>query len=44
MVSVSYLHKLLDSLFDAANLSTGIYIYSLKSGGFLENKKMLLIK
>jgi hypothetical protein len=30
--------------FNAANLTAGVYIYSLKSGVFSESKKMLLIK
>jgi hypothetical protein len=30
--------------FDASNLSTGTYIYQIKSGSFVQSKKMLLIK
>ncbi|MCP5062566.1 MAG: T9SS type A sorting domain-containing protein, partial [Ignavibacteriae bacterium] len=30
--------------FNAENLSTGIYFYKLQVGGFLQSKKMLLIK
>ena len=30
--------------FDATNLPTGIYFYKLKSGGFSQSKKMILIK
>ncbi|MBU0476172.1 MAG: Ig-like domain-containing protein [Bacteroidetes bacterium] len=30
--------------FDAANLSSGVYIYQLQSGGFLKSRKMVLLK
>ena len=30
--------------FDATNLSTGLYIYRLKAGGFVSVKKMMLLK
>jgi len=30
--------------FDASNLSSGVYIYQLQSGGFLKSRKMLLLK
>ncbi|MFZ1280255.1 MAG: T9SS type A sorting domain-containing protein [Ignavibacteriaceae bacterium] len=30
--------------FNASNLSSGVYYYQLKSGGFIETKKMLLLK
>lgn len=30
--------------FDASYLSTGVYFYTLISGGFVETKKMILVK
>ena len=30
--------------FNASNLSSGIYFYSIKAGEFFETKKMLMIK
>ena len=30
--------------YDASNLPTGVYIYSIKSGVFQQSKKMILIK
>ncbi len=31
-------------VFDAKNLSSGVYIYQLKAGSFIEHKKMVLVK
>ena len=31
-------------VFDASNLSSGLYFYSIRSGDFLSTKKMLLLK
>jgi len=30
--------------FDASNLSSGLYIYKLQSGDFMDSKKMILVK
>jgi len=30
--------------FDASNLSSGVYIYQLQSGGFLKSRKIVLLK
>jgi hypothetical protein len=30
--------------FDASNLASGVYVYSIKSGDFIDSKKMVLIK
>ena len=30
--------------FDASKLSSGVYIYSIQAGDFMESKKMLLMK
>jgi hypothetical protein len=30
--------------FDADNLGSGVYFYQLQSGGFVESRKMVLIK
>ena len=30
--------------FDGTNLSSGLYIYKLEAGNYIESKKMLLIK
>ncbi|MCP5064493.1 MAG: T9SS type A sorting domain-containing protein, partial [Ignavibacteriae bacterium] len=31
-------------IFDASNLSSGVYYYQLKSGNFVETKKMIIMK
>lgn len=33
-----------EKMFDAATLSTGVYIYRMKAGNYISTKKMLLIK
>ncbi|RKY95173.1 MAG: peptidase S8, partial [Ignavibacteriae bacterium] len=33
-----------DINFNAANLASGLYIYTLKAGSFISTKKMMLMK
>lgn len=33
-----------EALFDASNLSSGVYIYTLRVNGFVQNKKMSFLK
>ena len=33
-----------DVIFNASSLSSGVYFYKLEAGGFVQTKKMILIK